>query len=171
MILHPAFVHFPLALLTMYVLFEIFGTQKFRATVNFIQLQTVLLVAGTVGAFLSAMTGGMLEEMVKDGRVKVSDINVLGIHENFAASVIIIFGIITLSYVAEYIGTTSPDSKIAVLIQNSKIINSFLSKRGTRTAFALLGMIALLCTGALGAVMVYGKDVDPFATFIYNLFF
>lgn len=36
---------------------------------------------------------------------------------------------------------------------------------------ALIGLIAITMTGALGGAIVYGPNVDPVVKFVYSLFF
>jgi hypothetical protein len=38
-----------------------------------------------------------------------------------------------------------------------------------RLPLALIGVLAITITGALGGVIAFGPDIDPAATFFYNL--
>jgi hypothetical protein len=45
----------------------------------------------------------------------------------------------------------------------------FFSKRWVSILLAIVGLILITVTGALGGILVYGPDVDPVAKLLYSL--
>jgi len=50
-------------------------------------------------------------------------------------------------------------------------LKHFLIETPIVYVLAIAGIIAITFTGALGAAIVYGSDVDPIVKIIYGLFF
>lgn len=97
-------------------------------------------------------------------------------HETFATLTTIIFGFLTAAYVVYGIQLTtwhgvivrSPVGKIWGIV--SRIALLCVSPI-VAIPLALVGLIAVTITGALGGLMVYGPKVDPFVGWVAKIFF
>lgn len=57
--LHPIFVHFPIAFLTLYSIVVILPFEKYFSKFDWSLVRKVVLIAGVLGAFASIATGEM----------------------------------------------------------------------------------------------------------------
>lgn len=137
--IHPAFVHFPIALLLIYSLIELLPMARFMPRVGWSSIKPFLLYLGTAAALVTAATGGMAEELVGESPK-------IGAHEAAAWTMI-------AAYVLACLATCfwKGDSG---------------SKRTTLRVLAALGLVMLFVVGALGANIVYGPAVDPIVSFV-----
>ena len=62
--LHPIFVHFPIALLTLYTLCELLRFKKIKDHPAWFYLKAVLIICGTLGAAAALLTGDGAKEAV-----------------------------------------------------------------------------------------------------------
>jgi uncharacterized membrane protein len=166
--IHPIFVHFPIALLTLYALLEIFPLGRWFPRAPWDTIKTFLVVLGTLGALAAIATGSLAEDLITDRSLRP----VLHLHETFAYITLALFGLLAAAYVIRFIFRNYPNVKARFpagsLIQNA---SDFILQGWVRVPLALLGMIAITVTGALGGTVVYGPGVDPVAAFVYSLFF
>lgn len=170
--IHPAFVHFPIALLLMYALFEIIRFTKRGKTPYFFHIKAILVIVGTLTAFLTLQTGDMAEESFKRSALR----SLIHTHSSFATASTWIFTIIAFVYIIAWF-------KESPLYQ--KVLGSAIGKQWAQLErysleilqspliplLAVLGLITMTITGALGGAIVYGPDVDPIVNFVYHLFF
>lgn len=168
--LHPMIVHFPIALLTLYAIFEILPVARWYGKLPWTAIKTILVVTGALGALAAVITGGLAEETITNPAQR----QVVELHENFAVTTAIIFGILAVARLKKWIRTEHPlfmavryPSAVAT---GDAIINFFLSTP-VRILLALTGLAAITVTGALGGAMVHGPNIDPAVKFIYGLFF
>lgn len=199
--IHPIFVHFPIALLTIYALLEVFIPIKiaaykafkwenfwaYKLLINPIwqAIKAFLVIVGTLIGLLTLETGEMAEELV---RSTASDPRVFGtsqmgqlieMHSTFAGVSIGIFAALAVGYIAYFI------EKKSAAAESSEAIHKFMQKFGgvvtlirkivlnpwVAAILALVGLVAITITGALGGAIVYGPDVDPAVKMIYGWFF
>ncbi len=166
--IHPIFVHFPIAFLTIYAICELFSIRSLKNNQTWEALKMFLLVVGFLGAVSAVSTGEMAEEFVKrtvDSRMLIET------HAFFAVFSEWIFGILAFSYIFSFLETKGKLQKFFDL-KIYKII-SFLSKKimRMRVFLSVLGLVVITITGALGGAIVYGKDADPIVSFVYKIFF
>ncbi len=91
MIEHPQVVHFPIALLIVVLLFEILS--YFWKKVSFSLTSLILLVLGTIGAFIALQTGEIAADIAK----KIPGIDsTLHEHEKIAELVFYLYLVITV---------------------------------------------------------------------------
>lgn len=140
--IHPAFVHFPIALLTLYAIIEILPLARLIPRVQWSPIRAFLLYVGTAGALVTAITGGMAEDVVGETPAVTT-------HETAAY---ILIGIFLLSCVLSYVWR-----------------REMPFRTWTMKVLALLGLIMLFVVGALGANIVYGHSVDPIVSFVTGL--
>ncbi|MHC1739130.1 MAG: DUF2231 domain-containing protein [Ignavibacteriaceae bacterium] len=76
--LHPKLVHFPIAFLTGYVLFEFIGVIIKKKVIS--QFAFIMLVLGVLGSLAALITGGQAEEAAEE-LLKASSVNYETIHE------------------------------------------------------------------------------------------
>lgn len=171
--IHPIFIHFPIALLTIYAIAEFLQFKKLKSQIYFFYIKAVLVITGVLSAFLALYTGGIAEDLQgKDTSIRL----LIEKHSVFANISTWVFIIIASAYLVSWIEKTE---------YNQKLFNSKFSKIWKlKTLFAnkilntpivvilaLIGLVVITITGALGGAMVYGPDVDPVVRFIYHLFF
>lgn len=140
--IHPAFVHFPIALLCLYAVVEILPLARWWPSVAWAPIRAFLLYVGTLGAFAAALTGAMAEDVVGESP-KVS------IHETAAW---ITIGIFVLSCALSYFWR-----------------GQHPFRTWTMKILAFLGFVMLFVVGALGANIVYGSQVDPIVGIVTRL--
>ncbi len=167
--LHPLVVHFPIALLTFYALFEVLPLEQWYSRVNWRDIKALLVSFGGLGILAALATGQMAEHSLlarAAGRV-------LYFHKLFAGASAAVFGIIAAGYVIDWMLAKHPD-----LLRSAGIKLSFLRKitavildRRVVVALAAIGFIVLLLTGVFGEMIVYGPNNDPVSMFVYAIFF
>lgn len=168
--IHPIFVHFPIALLTVYAVLELIRFEKITNQPYYFYVKGSLLIIGILTSSLALQTG----EMAEDGVVR-SLHDLVEMHSTFANISTWIFAVLAVAYAATWISKTEYNHKLSesflakiwnlLLMVTSKIMNnSFIM-----IILALLGLGAITITGALGGAIVYGPDVDPIVSFFYYL--
>lgn len=167
--IHPIIVHFPIAFLTIYALFELIRVKKLVNNQSFFYIKFTLLLVGTLGAFFALTTGEIAEEGLS-GTAR----NIAHVHSTWANFTTFIFALLSVAYLIRWI-------YILGILDKSKLLNnkfslklieldSYFLRSWLIGILAFIGLIALLITGALGGSIVYGSDVDPFVSFIYKIF-
>jgi uncharacterized membrane protein len=157
--LHPLAVHFPIALLVFYAVLECARFKKLTSQKWFFFVKAMLVIAGTLGACVALLTGNIAGENMEGS---ISE-DVMGMHSLFAYTATVIFGVIALLYLLAWISH-------GVQSRFLKRVRSFVES-WVMVIPAVLGLVAIIVIGALGAVLVYGKDIDPVVRWIYSLFF
>lgn len=163
--LHPIFVHFPIALLTIYSLLEFIWFRKLRENNSFFLIKTSFLILGVLGAFVALATGSSARSGFTD---QVSR-HLISVHSTWAAGASWIFGILAAAYIP-----------IAICRFAKKIPRNNLFSLGVRIAeiivetplvyfLVIAGLVAITVTGALGGAIVYGPDIDPIVSFVYKI--
>ena len=181
--LHPVFVHFPIALLTIYALMELVRFKKLMAQPYWFYVKALFLMIGGLGALAALYTGDMAKYAVAHGDFVVAISNfrqVVNMHENFADLSVAIFGILAACYLIIWInrGASTPlfskegvrGSYFKVWQILVKVAHAFVETKFV-ILLALAGLICITITGGLGGIMVYGPSADPFFGFIYKLLF
>ncbi|USN94539.1 MAG: hypothetical protein H6791_02130 [Candidatus Nomurabacteria bacterium] len=173
---HPILVHLPIAFLTIYALAEIFTIRRLKFSNTWFYIKSFLLLIGFLGTRLALMSGESAINAVDDLQNKIEFIKV---HEHYAEFTASFFVFILVIYIVLFI-----EKRIALKNQIFgflerrlsflKKIFSFVYKAllfiGTNSVLMTLlsigGLILVSITGALGGIIVYGVDVDPFASFV-----
>ena len=168
--IHPLFVHFPIGILSLYVFIEILRIRPLVRQAYYFELKAILVFLGTVAAFLAASTGDMAEELIHAGTNSVVGKDFLPLverHSAYAGATIAVFGLLAASYVFLYLKKQGWLQKVT---DNTPLVTFMNSIQHFSIPLALLGFILITITGGLGAVLVYGKDIDPIVTIIYTIF-
>ena len=175
--LHPILIHFPIAFLSMYAVLECVRFRKVLAWPSYFYIKASLVVFGfcaAVAAYAAGPEGlgahswsGYAGVVGSNGRSIVRQI--INMHSNFATMVLVVFGIIAASYVVVWI---QQQYKIEQRAWSYLVILAeFIQRPFVIIVLALIGLVAVMITGALGGSIVYGPNVDPIVSFVYNLFF
>lgn len=137
-LLHAKVIHFPIAFLMLYILFEFIGATFKREF--FSKTAHLLLLLGVVAALVAVFTGGQAEALAKKWEAAGAAIplNAIGEHEQYATA--------TLWYFAALLVVRS------YLVVKKKFIGFF--KYGV-LIFALVGGYLLYQTGEYGGKLVY----------------
>lgn len=177
--LHPIFVHFPIALLSVYSLMELVRFKKVLNQAYWFYTKALLVMIGGIGALASYFTGNFAKDAIRNGDFYSALNNyqqVVSLHEMFAKLSVAIFGIIAASYLISWVSKTNLGNILNNSVISSiwkifiKLSNFFIQTRIV-ILMALLGLIAITITGGLGGMIVYGPNADPFFGMIYTLFF
>lgn len=156
--IHPIFVHFPIALLSLYAVFELIRWRKVLVQPYWFYIKAVLVIVGFLTTFLALATGP--EDQFRSQAALVE------VHETFAILSTIVFGIIALIYVISWIENSGMKMHRSIIA-----VNAFLTKPALLIILSLIGLCLITMTGALGGAIAYGPEIDPVATFVYGLFF
>ena len=167
--LHPLFVHFPIALLTLYSFLEVI--RRFTKNEHWVQVRAVLVIAGTIGAFVSLSTGKRAEQLFGDRTLH----DILEAHAIAANATTWIYAVLAVSYLILWLQQTTTHPPLLQRILGKARLGEPLAAKvlGTPVApvLAVLGFLGLSLTGALGAMLVYGPQFDPVTSLVYNLLF
>ena len=168
--IHPLFVHFPIGILTLYIFFELVRIRLITKQSFYNELKMVLVVFGTISAYLASVTGGLAEELVEEGNnavVSASLMPVVERHSLFAGSMTAVFTLLALSYLFEYCKKNfvcASVTKIVFLTRISACVQKFV------IPLAVVAALLMFVVGGLGATLVYGPDVDPMVSIINGIF-
>ncbi len=165
--LHPVFIHFPIALLTLYSVFELLQVKKLRGNMSWMYIKSVLLIIGTIGAYAALQTG----EIARGLNHPVQQI--VSYHEDFADWTTFIFTVLSVNYLlivlsSFFAARVSPQYEplwSKVMTVRKKIFNPIVL-----FLLALAGLITLTITGAFGGIMMYGPTSDPVTTLVSKFF-
>lgn len=162
--IHPLFVHFPIALLCVYSLIKVLPFERWFPSVSWKHIERAVLFGGVVGAFLSLSTGEIAEHLVNPDNALVET------HAFFAT-------LSTWLYAALLAGEIlvlfreRVMAKVQIAPLNTLLV--YVQKVSTHPTLskilAVLALGALVITGVLGGVMVYGVSADPMAGVVMTL--
>ncbi len=165
--IHPILVHFPIALLTLYAVCELIPLKALTGQAYWFYVKAVLVITGTLGGVAAYLAGEAIEDQFETAALS----NLIEIHSAFAITSILIFAVLALAYKITWINQSS----FSLRLQTNSIwrvatrLANLILKPVFRLPLALLGVLAITITGALGGVIAFGPDIDPAATFFYNL--
>lgn len=170
--LHPIFVHFPIAILTIYAVMELLRFKKLQQLSGWWYGKAYLAIVGAVAAGAAFASG---DEAGGRGITDPILRKVFELHETWAAITVTIFTIIAVHYLIEllrrnpavvsWFSYSAGRAKVWILISR---FNQFLGSWWLLVLLAFAGLIAITVTGGLGGSMVYGPDIDPVVTLIYK---
>ena len=166
--IHPLLVHFPIALLSVYAIFECIRFRKLMELREWFFIKATFLFLGGLGALVAAETGDFGKALFPYQAA------IIRVHESFAKGTIIIFGLLALVYLGMCIdrlwGAHLRASKSGAAWSAIMNVIQKLFVGPVLVPFALVGLTALIITGALGASIVYGATNDPLLQLINQLF-
>lgn len=171
MIPHPLVVHFPIALLTLYSLVECVRWRRIPFSL-LTPIKAFLVVIGSASAFVARFTGELTAGTARNP--------VLAAHNFWGDVTTWVYAIIALSYLLMITGQAGWLARIEESRLSNSVAKQWLSQLGRLAKkfistgwiipLALAGLVAVTVTGALGASMIYGPNVDPIVQIIYQLY-
>lgn len=168
--LHPIFVHFPVALLTIYALLELLRFKKLSAQPYWFHLKGAFVILGGLGALAAAATGDQAEKFIG---YNPSLRPLIGMHSTWAGITIAIFGVIAACYLFEW---AERQFKLSVTLPASLRQTWGVILKAVRCLMgwpiiilASTGLIAVTITGGLGGRIAYGPNADPFFDYVSRM--
>lgn len=161
-IIHPIFVHFPIALFTIYALLEFLRFKILNQNSHLFYIKATFVIIGSLASFLTLITGVMIQDLFENSPLQ----KVLELHATMATISVIIFSLIAAVYSISWLNKIG--FRIWPLFLN---LQKIILQGPIIIILALVGLITITTTGALGGSLVYGPQTDPFTSFVYNLFF
>lgn len=172
MILHPIFVHFPIALLTVYALIELAPVGKFFADKPaWFYIKTAILIIGELSTFFAFQSGDALEHMFAGDKIKN---NIVQIHAFLAGATVWWFGMIAILYAAAWVAREGIMLRVILPPRIKKILDFLIILQDSVITgwpikiAAFIGLVGLTLTGASGGLLVHGPEADPLAGLIYQ---
>lgn len=168
---HPIFVHFPIALLSIYTCMEIIRFSYCTRQHWWFHTKAVLIITGFIGGVLALLSG----DSASDAYHGTSTMNIIELHAAFAQVSMIVFGLLAFSYVIRWIDRDEKGSKLSGVLKEIFVATAKVERTVFMTPViilgAVIGFILLSIVGALGGAIVYGPDIDPVVSFVYYIFF
>jgi uncharacterized membrane protein len=172
--IHPLFVHFPIGLLVVYSVLELgaYFWPKLRRQTWLFPVNAFLLFVGTLGAFAALITGGIAEELIEGS----SRGYILEVHSPVAGATTVLYLILAAAYVVRIFQVKGWGNQLfgstvfAPVLRLKEYLAHLVLDTWLLPALALLALVGMTVTGALGAAIVYGPNADPFVAFVYHWF-
>ena len=165
--IHPLFVHFPVAFLTIYSIMEFIRLRKITSKNYWFYTKAIILAVGFLGALIALTTGDIDKSNFERNS---PERQIISVHSTWAVISTYIYGLLVLLYIISWIDREKILSKGKLWLSLISIKNALLDSWFC-ILIAAAGLIAITITGALGGAIVYGPLADPFVSFIYNIFF
>lgn len=152
--LHPALVHFPIALLTIYALMECLRFKKLMQWEPWFYLKGAFVILGFLSSVVTYFSGNEIQN--EFSRV-ASLAHLVEVHSNFATVTVLVFGLIAAAYLVVW-AKWKPLEAIAKRLLSGYIV----------VPLALVGLALVTITGALGGAIAFGPEIDPVVSVIYH---
>lgn len=168
--LHPMFVHFPVALFTLYAVSELLRFKKLLRSQTWFLIKATMLWIGFLGS-LGAYFTGQAQEIVAGNPL-------IELHGQWALATAWLFGTLAVIYAlialehyynAQICRLIGPRGE-QIFVRLTKLARAIHGSLLT-PLLALIGLVSITITGALGGSIVYGPDVDPVAQLVHRFFF
>ena len=164
--IHPLVVHFPIALLSIYSFLECARLRKLQQLSFWFGLKAFLVITGSVIGILALQSGDWMKHLFMGGNFQ----SVVELHEFLGDWSIYLYLLIAFSYVIKSLKLQNVWESNA-WFQKIVSLNAKIFCVPVLVIFAIVAFILLVLTGALGAVLVHGPDIDTGVTIIYEFFF
>lgn len=143
--IHPMVVHFPIALLTLYAIFELIRFKKILEQPYWFYIKAILVIIGVLGAILAVLTAP-----------QVSSSPLVLMHQAFAQLTLALFLVIALGYLLKW-------------LQSNNRFSAFIFRIYIIIPLSLIGLAIIIITGGLGGAIVYGTHFDPLMAPVFKL--
>jgi len=173
--IHPFFVHFPIALLAVYSLLEL-GTYFFsglRRQTWVFPVKAFLLFSGVLAALVALFTGGIAEDLI-EGTARSY---ILEVHAPIAGVTTLLYLILAAAYTVRIFQMQGWGNQLfgsstffGPILRLKEYLAHLVLDTWVLPVLAFLALVGMTITGALGAAIVYGPDIDPAVSFVYHLF-
>lgn len=179
---HVLVVHFPIALLTLYVVLEFLSLSKRLKGYSLDVTKAILVITGTLGAIVSRMTGESVDHALRDQAIKSTGLlpqelwrPVLELHEGASLWATVFFLIIAIGYILYFFETSTKIKNTPVYVNLKKTMHTQIKKfiwmftrPYMRVILAVLGLIFITLTGAFGGILVHGCESDILTQVLCN---
>ncbi len=178
--LHPIFVHFPIALLSIYAVLECIRYKKLLKQVSFFYIKAFLAVVGFSAGLVAASAGpegsAVHSWLGYSTFVRPTVRNIVEMHSTFASATLFIFGIIAFSYIVrllnDHVSVWASKNETAKKVWKWLLcIGEYISRPAVVIPLAILGLVAVTITGSLGGAIVYGPNIDPVVSAVFYFLF
>lgn len=163
--IHPLFVHFPIAFLSIYAIAELLRFKKLTMRPELFYIKAVLLFVGVGGALLALATGALTASGFTTRPPQ------LIVHASLGLMTTVTFSLLAVGYIIAWLERGG----CANWLNNNSFgrfllgLKYWLNETPLTLFLAVIGLALVFITGALGGSMVYGPEGDPFIKFIYTL--
>lgn len=173
--IHPFFVHFPIALLVAYSVLELSGAlwPASRRVAWVSPVKVFTLFSGVLAALVALATGGIAEDLI-EGAARGY---ILEVHSPIAGVTTLLYGILAAAYTVRIFEMKGWGNQLfgsnrflAPILRLKERLAHIVLDTALLWIIALFALIGMIITGALGAAIVYGPDIDPIVSFVYHLF-
>lgn len=163
--IHPTMVHFPIALLGLYSFFEILRFRKLVRQSWYTPVKCAFLFFGTFFGFLAFTSGILARKSLGLYSLLISE------HSKWAGISLGIFTLLSICYILFFVSQKGWFVRFEAHIKHAGTMFPAMARATLLLApiGALIGLIAITITGALGDAIVYGPNIDPLTQFIYHL--
>lgn len=161
---HPLLVHFPIAFLTTYSLLELVRIPILTRQTFYFYTKAMILFFGVVTSGFAILAGLLIEN-------QFSDHALVYLHKVINITASIIFLLLALEYLTLWINHNPP-----AYLKNTKWWSrkvrtaNFLIHTPAVFLLTLAGLLLITVGGALGGIIVYGPNLDPFTQFVASIF-
>jgi uncharacterized membrane protein len=165
--IHPAIVHFPIALLGFYAVLEIARFPWLKNQPWYFYVKAVLVIAGSVAVLAAIIAGSIMAKQFKGTPLY----DVIKIHATSAIITAVIFIGLGKTYLVAWCNRAGKRFLPERLWRISTSLSNTVLNTPLVILFAFLGLLAIVNTAGLGASMAWGPDNDSFVHFVYHLYF
>jgi hypothetical protein len=168
--LHFIFVHFPIALMTLYAFLELVSVKKLRNLPYWLYIKATIAITSAVSAVITLQTGDAIEGKFRYVR------DLVEVHSSWADASTAIFLVIAAGYAVSWINNEWKVNTVSIRYFSpvwtvATKLSAVILKRPVIFLLALAGLVCISITGALGGAISQGPDIDPIVHFVYHLFF
>ncbi|MBI2673834.1 MAG: hypothetical protein HYX23_00960 [Candidatus Zambryskibacteria bacterium] len=157
--LHPLVIHYPIAFLTTYVVFELVRIRKILALPYWFHIKMTLVVIGELGAIATVITAQFSTEL-RGGNMLVDR------YKLFIIITALIFGMLAFAYVFKF---TDPNSDQSGQSRALTTWFHFILKPFVLIPLVITGLFFIIVSGGLFGATIYGTHFDPFLAPIFKL--
>lgn len=164
--IHPLVVHFPIAFLSLYAVLELIPFKKITKQSYWFYLKACLLLFGVIGAGIAVLAGQSIENQFGPRAL-------ISLHSKINETASFLFGLLLISYLVAWAKKDSKESFvkkwIGPLWQVGVFLYQILYLTPLRIMLVFVALLLLTIGGALGGIIVYGPNLDPFTSVLYSL--
>lgn len=161
-------VHFPIALLTVYALVELVRIKSIQENPQTFTLKAFLSILGALSLVITFQSGELIEHAFAVGDMAL----LVERHSTFALASYVLFAILAIGYLGQTLARLLPGKAFWKTVVGASVIrlSATITSKFVAPVLALIGLITLTITGALGGAIAQGPDIDPIVTLMYHLF-
>lgn len=146
--IHPLVIHYPLAFLTTYAVFELLRFKRILGLPHWFYIKAAFVVVGELGAIATLVAAYFSPDLALESALSKMYIN-------FMLITAAIFGVVVLSYLYEWFRP----NKWSLFFLQPKII----------VPLAFAGLFFVIVAGGLFGATIYGTHFDPFLAPVFRL--